>query len=129
MENQLFDIGMIGMGVMGRSLLLNMADHGFKVIGQDKFEEKLAGLEADATPGTVVKGVTSLAEFVKLLEVPRKIIVLVPAGKPVDEVIESLLPLLEKGDIIVDAGNSYYADSIRREAYLLQPRGICWHCL
>ena len=76
MENQLFDVGMIGMEVIGRSLLLNMADHGFKVIGQDKFAEKIAGLEADATPGTVIKGVTSLTEFIKLLDVPRKIIVL-----------------------------------------------------
>ncbi|MDQ3844252.1 MAG: NADP-dependent phosphogluconate dehydrogenase, partial [Bacteroidota bacterium] len=118
MENQLFDIGMIGMGVMGRSLVLNMADHGFKVLGYDKFGEKIAGLEADATPGTVVKGVTSLPEFIKLLEVPRKIIVLVPAGKPVDEVIENLIPLLEKGDIIIDAGNSYYVDTVRRDAYL-----------
>lgn len=118
MENQLFDIGMIGMGVMGRNLLLNMADHGFKVLGQNKSAEKIAALEADATPGTVVKGVTSLTEFIKMLEVPRRIMLLVPAGKPVDEVIETLIPLLEKGDIIIDAGNSYYKDTIRRDAYL-----------
>lgn len=118
MQNKSFDIGMIGMGVMGRSLLLNMADHGFKVVGYDKFDEKMAGLEAEATPGTIVKGVTSLTEFIKLLEVPRKIMVLVPAGKPVDEVIENLIPLLEKGDIIIDAGNSYYVDTVRRDAYL-----------
>ena len=123
MENQLFDVGMIGLGVMGRSLLLNMADHGFKVLGQDKFAEKLAGLEADATPGTVVKGVTSLTEFINLLAVPRKIIVLVPAGKPVDEVIDNLVPLLDKGDIIIDAGNSFYADTIRRDASLKE-KGI-----
>ena len=118
MENQLFDIGMIGLGVMGRNLLLNMADHGFKVLGHDKSAEKIAALEAHATPGTVVKGVTSLTEFIKMLEVPRKIMLLVPAGKPVDEVIETLIPLLEKGDIIIDAGNSYYKDTVRRDAYL-----------
>ncbi|MBD0294768.1 MAG: NADP-dependent phosphogluconate dehydrogenase [Flavisolibacter sp.] len=118
MENQLFDIGIIGMGVMGRNLLLNMADHGFKGLGHDKSAEKIAALESDATPGAVVKGVSSLAEFVKLLEVPRKIMLLVPAGKPVDDVIESLIPLLEKGDIIIDGGNSYYKDTVRRDAYL-----------
>ena len=118
MENQKFDIGMIGMGVMGRNLLLNMADHGFKVLGQNKSEEKIAALEADATPGTTVKGVTSLTEFISLLEVPRRIMLLVPAGKPVDDVIETLIPLLEQGDIIIDAGNSYYKDTVRRDAYL-----------
>lgn len=118
MDNQLFDIGMIGIGVMGRNLLLNMADNGFKALGHDTSGEKTAALENDATPGTVVKGVTSLTEFVKLLEVPRKIMLLVPAGKPVDDVIESLIPLLEKGDIIIDGGNSFYKDTVRRDAYL-----------
>jgi 6-phosphogluconate dehydrogenase len=118
MENQSFDIGMIGMGVMGRNLLLNLADHGFKVLGQNKSAEKIAQLESEATPGTVVKGVTSLTEFVQKLEVPRRIMLLVPAGKPVDEVIETLIPLLEKGDIIIDGGYSYYKDTVRRDAYL-----------
>ncbi len=118
MEKQLFDIGMIGLGVMGRNLMLNMADHGFKVLGYNKSAEKIAALEADASPGVVVKGVTSLTEFVKMLEVPRRVMLLVPAGKPVDDVIESLIPLLEKGDIIIDAGNSFYKDTVRRDAYL-----------
>src|SRR5690349_3647761 len=118
MENQLFDIGMIGMGVMGRNLMLNLADHGFKVLGQNKSADRIAQLESEATPGTVVTGVTSLTEFVQKLEVPRRIMLLVPAGKPVDEVIESLIPLLEKGDIIIDGGNSYYKDTVRRDAYL-----------
>lgn len=118
MENKLFDIGMIGIGVMGRNLLLNMADHGFKALGHDTSQEKVSALEADATPGTTVKGVTSLTEFVNLLAVPRKIMLLVPAGKPVDDVIEGLIPLLEEGDIIIDGGNSYYKDTVRRDAYL-----------
>ena len=118
MEIKLFNIGMIGLGVMGRNLLLNMADHGFKCLGYDKSAEKIAGLEAAASSSVVVKGVTSLTEFIKLLEVPRRIVLLVPAGKPVDEVIVGLIPLLDKGDIIIDAGNSFYKDTVRRDAYL-----------
>ncbi len=120
MANQLFDLGMIGLGVMGRNLLLNMADHGFKVIGYNKSQEKLDRLIADATPGTIVGGVTTLEGLIQQLEVPRRIMLLVPAGDPVDEVIESLLPLLEKNDIIIDGGNSHYTDTLRRNNYLKQ---------
>ena len=80
MANELFDLGMIGMGVMGRNLLLNMADHGFKVLGYNRSAEKIAHLEADATPGTTVKGTTSLKELIRKLAVPRKIMLLVQAG-------------------------------------------------
>ncbi|MEO5995111.1 MAG: NADP-dependent phosphogluconate dehydrogenase [Chitinophagaceae bacterium] len=118
MENQQFDLGMIGLGVMGRNLLLNMADHGFKVIAQNKSQEKLDRLKADATPGTVVDGIVSLEGLIQKLLIPRKILLLVPAGKPVDEVIEQLIPLLEKGDIIIDGGNSHYTDTLRRNTYL-----------
>jgi 6-phosphogluconate dehydrogenase len=114
MEKKLFDFGMIGLGTMGRNLLLNMADHGFKAIGFDLDPAKGKLLEASATKGTTVKGVNSLAEMVQNLEVPRKIMMLVPAGKPVDDVINSLLPLLTSGDIIIDGGNSHYTDTIRR---------------
>lgn len=118
-----YNFAMIGIGVMGRNFLLNMADHGFKVIGYNKAKEKTDALEALATPGTTVKGVNSLQEMVELLEKPRKIMMLVPAGKPVDDVIESLLPLVEKGDIIIDGGNSHYTDTNRRVEYL-QPKGL-----
>jgi len=114
MENNLFDFGMIGLGTMGRNLLLNMADHGFKAIGFDLDPEKGKLLETSATPGTTVKGVNTLAEMVKKLQTPRKIMMLVPAGKPVDDVIHSLLPLISPGDIIIDGGNSHYTDTIRR---------------
>jgi 6-phosphogluconate dehydrogenase len=114
MENNLFDFGMIGLGTMGRNLLLNMADHGFKAIGFDLDPEKGKLLETSATAGTTVKGVNTLAEMVKQLAVPRKIMMLVPAGKPVDDVINSLLPLVSPGDIIIDGGNSHYTDTIRR---------------
>lgn len=109
---------MIGLGVMGRNLLYNMADHGFSVIGFDKDAAKATALESGATPDTQVKGVTTFEEFVSELQTPRRITLLVPAGKPVDEVVESLLPLLEAGDIIIDGGNSHYTDTLRRVKYL-----------
>src|SRR5437762_4588714 len=102
MADQLYDFGMIGLGVMGRNLLLNMADHGFPVIGFDLDPQKGASLEESATAGTTVKGVATLADMVHQMSKPRKIMMLVPAGKPVDSVIESLLPLLEQGDIVID---------------------------
>jgi 6-phosphogluconate dehydrogenase len=114
MENNLFDFGMIGLGTMGRNLLLNMADHGFKAIGFDLDPEKAKLLETSASAGTLVKGVNTLAEMVQKLEQPRKIMMLVPAGKPVDDVINSLLPLVSPGDIIIDGGNSHYTDTLRR---------------
>ena len=123
MNNRFFDFGMIGLGVMGRNLLLNMADHGFSVIGFDKDTEKASALEAAATQGTTVKGVTTLEEMVQQLQTPRKLMMLVPAGKPVDDVIESLLPLVAKGDIIIDGGNSHYTDTLRRVTYL-EEKGI-----
>ncbi|NML19832.1 NADP-dependent phosphogluconate dehydrogenase [Pseudoflavitalea sp. G-6-1-2] len=113
-----FDFGMIGLGVMGRNLLLNMADHGFKVIGFDLDEQKTSAFEQAATPGTTVKGVGNLKNMTEELSLPRRIMMLVPAGKPVDDVIESLLPLVEPGDIIIDGGNSHYTDTLRRVQYL-----------
>jgi 6-phosphogluconate dehydrogenase len=123
MSAQQFDFGMIGLGVMGRNFLLNMADHGFKVIGFDKDNQKTSALESAATAGTTVKGVGTLQDMVNQLAVPRKIMMLVPAGKPVDDVIESLLPLVQKGDIIIDGGNSHFTDTLRRVTYL-QGKGI-----
>ncbi|HEX4373781.1 MAG TPA: NADP-dependent phosphogluconate dehydrogenase, partial [Puia sp.] len=123
MANNLFDFGMIGLGVMGRNLLLNMADHGFRAIGFDKDIQKGAQLESAATPNTVVKGVNTLAEMIRQLEKPRKLMMLVPAGKPVDDVINDLLPLLENGDIVIDGGNSHYTDTLRRLNYL-KDKGI-----
>src|ERR1700744_6504405 len=118
MANNSFKFGMIGLGVMGRNLLLNMADHGFAVVGFDKDETKGATLESSASPNTTVKGVTTLAEMVQSLEKPRRMMMLVPAGKPVDDVIHDLLPLLEKGDIVIDGGNSHYTDTLRRVAFM-----------
>lgn len=118
MTTQKYQFAMIGIGVMGKNFLFNMADHGFAVLGFNKNPEKTALMESEATPGTQVKGVNTLEEMVALLEVPRKIMLLVPAGKPVDDVIEQLIPLLDQGDIIIDGGNSHFTDTTRRNEYL-----------
>src|SRR5215207_4123980 len=107
-----FDFGMIGIGVMGSNLLLNIADHGYAVIGFDLKKERADKLEAAARPGTIVKGTTSISEMVASLKTPRKIMMLVPAGKPVDDVINNLLSYLEENDILIDGGNSYYKDTL-----------------
>ena len=114
MDNQTYDFGMIGLGTMGSNLLLNMADHGFKVTGYDRDTKKISGLESSANKGTTVKGFPTLAEMVSSLSKPRKIMMLVPAGNPVDDVIKDLLPLLDTGDIVIDGGNSHYTDTLRR---------------
>ncbi len=114
MEESLYDFGMIGLGTMGSNLLLNMADHGFSVIGYDKNPEKTLAFEASATKGTKVKGVNTLEEMIAKLKVPRKLMMLVPAGKAVDSVISDLKPLLQKGDIVIDGGNSHYTDTLSR---------------
>jgi 6-phosphogluconate dehydrogenase len=114
MEENKFDFGMIGLGVMGSNLLLNMADNGFSVIGYDTNSEKTKKLESSATKDTTVKGVNTLAEMISKLKTPRKLMMLVPAGNPVDSVIKDLKPLLQKGDIIIDGGNSHYTDTLRR---------------
>ncbi|HET7896289.1 MAG TPA: NADP-dependent phosphogluconate dehydrogenase, partial [Flavisolibacter sp.] len=112
-----------GIGVMGSNLLLNMADKGFAVIGYDLKQQRADKLEAAANEGTVVKGTTDINVMVQALKKPRKIMMLVPAGKPVDDVINNLLPLIEEGDIVIDGGNSYYKDTQRRFDFL-QPKGI-----
>jgi 6-phosphogluconate dehydrogenase len=121
MEN-MYDFGMIGLGVMGSNLLLNMADHGYKVIGYDTNPVKTSSLESSATQNTTVKGVNSLQELIAVLQKPRKIMMLVPAGNPVDSVITNLLPLLEAGDIIIDGGNSHYTDTLKRIVALKEKR-------
>ncbi len=114
MESGKFDFGMVGLGVMGSNLLLNMADHGYAVAGFDLDMKKTQGFEAKAANGQVLKGVNTLQDLVTCLKKPRKIMMLVPAGKAVDSVIGQLKPLLDKGDIIIDGGNSHYTDTLTR---------------
>ena len=106
--------GIIGMGTMGRNLLLNMADHNFDVAGHDKDEKKIDLLTKEAAGKPNVRGFTQANEFIESLRKPRAIMLLVPAGKIVDTVIQELAPLLDKGDLIIDGGNSHFTDTNRR---------------
>jgi 6-phosphogluconate dehydrogenase len=108
-----YAFGMIGLGTMGRSLLLNMADHGYAVAGHDKDAAKVTSLNEEGKDKHV-KGFGDVKEFIQSLTTPRAIMMLVPAGKIVDSVIEELTPLLEKGDILIDGGNSHFTDTNRR---------------
>ncbi|MGE6219344.1 NADP-dependent phosphogluconate dehydrogenase [Nubsella zeaxanthinifaciens] len=117
--NSTYNFGMIGLGTMGRNLLLNMADHGFSVTGHDKSEKMLQLLEEEGKAHNL-KGFAKVEDFVNSLTSPKTIILLVPAGKIVDDVINEITPLLNEGDIIIDSGNSYYADTTRRSKELAE---------
>jgi 6-phosphogluconate dehydrogenase len=122
LKSKISQMGVVGLGVMGRNFLLNMAEHGFPVAGYDKDPEKTTLLQAEAA-GLPVQWAQDVASFVKLLEVPRAVMLLVPAGPIVDNVIRDLLPHLEIGDLIIDAGNSHFTDTDIREKALLE-KGI-----
>ncbi|KQT18492.1 6-phosphogluconate dehydrogenase [Chryseobacterium sp. Leaf404] len=109
-----YNYGVVGLGVMGRNLLYNIADNGFSVAGFDLDQEKVVELRNGIASGTRVIGSVSLEEFVANLDSPRKIILMVPAGKPVDAVLESITPFLNPDDVVIDAGNSYFKDTERR---------------
>ncbi len=113
MEQEGYELGMIGLGTMGRNLLLNMADNGFSVVGYDRNLDKVEALR-NAADGRAISGVEDVAELVDALRKPRAVMLLVPAGAPVDAVIQELLPRLDKGDLIIDAGNSHFSDTDRR---------------
>ncbi len=118
-----YDFGLVGLGVMGRNFILNVADNGFTAYGNDLDEEKVNALIEEGGDANKVNATSDVAAFVQGLSTPRKIMLLVPAGKVVDIVIDGLLPHLDKGDIIIDGGNSFFTDTDRREAYL-QEKGI-----
>lgn len=106
-------MGIIGLGVMGRNLLLNMADHGFQVAGYDKDPSKVKSLREEAEKHTIYD-TDDIKTFIELLRRPRAVLLLVPAGLIVDSVINELLPYLEPGDLIIDAGNSFFKETEER---------------
>jgi len=112
-SQQLYAIGMVGLGVMGRNLVLNMSDHGFSVAGYDKEPSQVEALRKESADRDIC-GTENIDDFIAMLRPPRAVIILVPAGAPVDSVIKDLLPYLDKGDLIIDAGNSYFKDTDMR---------------
>src|SRR5690242_14571047 len=109
------DIALIGLAVMGQNLILNMADHGYKVVAFNRTVEKVDEFLNEAAKGHPnVIGAHSIEEMAGLLKRPRKIMLMVKAGKPVDEFIDHLTPHLEPGDLLIDGGNSHFPDTIRR---------------
>ncbi len=113
MKNVECEIGMIGLGVMGINMVLNFTDHGFSAAGFDKDKSKVDALNK-AAENRQAFGAGSLNEFIKILKKPRRIMMLVPAGAPVDAVIEEVLPYLDPGDMIIDGGNSHFTDTNKR---------------
>jgi len=112
------EIGLVGLAVMGENLVLNMESHGYTVAVFNRTIEKVNRFVEGRAKGKNVIGTRSIQELVAALKRPRKIMLMVKAGKPVDEFIELLLPHLEQGDIIIDGGNSHFPDTIRRTKYL-----------
>ena len=121
-QDQLCDIGLIGLGVMGRNLLLNMAEHGFSVAGYDNDKSKVEEVANEPTPNGKIWAADDLRRFILMLKKPRAIMMLVPAGSPVDSVINDLTGLVEADDLIIDAGNSYFKDTDIRARRLAEKR-------
>ena len=119
------DIALIGLAVMGQNLILNMNDHGFTVVAFNRTVSKVDEFLNKEAKGTNVIGAHSIPEMVSLLKKPRRVMMLVKAGPPVDEFIEQLLPHLEAGDIIIDGGNSLFQDTIRRAKYV-ESKGLLY---
>ncbi len=112
------DIGLIGLAVMGQNLVLNMNDHGYRVAVFNRTVSKVDDFIAHEAAGTQVVGVHSIAELAAVLRRPRRVMLMVKAGETVDRMIESILPYLEPGDIVIDGGNSHFPDTNRRAEHL-----------
>jgi 6-phosphogluconate dehydrogenase len=121
--HQKADIGLIGLAVMGQNLVLNMSDHGFKVVVYNRTTSKVSTFIEGKAEGREITGTYSVEEFITAIKRPRKIMLMVKAGSPVDATIAQLLPHLDQGDIIIDGGNSYFPDTIRRSKEL-EGKGI-----
>lgn len=115
MNKAVGDLGLVGLGVMGCNLALNLGDHGYVVAGFDHSEAAVERFTSAPRPnGTVAFGFYDLRGLVAVCRRPRAIMLLVPAGRPVDDTIAALTPLLQEGDSIIDGGNSHYKDTVRR---------------
>jgi len=119
------DIGLIGLAVMGENLVLNIESRGFTVAVYNRTVEKVDNFIHGRAKGKKIIGTRSVAELVDSLTTPRKVMLMVKAGKPVDEFIEQIIPHLQKGDIIIDGGNSHFSDTIRRTSYL-ESKGLLY---
>lgn len=119
------DIGLIGLAVMGENLVLNIASKGFQVTAYARRQETVDNFLNGRAKGMSIIGTTSIKELVESLSKPRKVMMMIKAGQPVDDVIEQLIPHLEKGDIIIDGGNSHYLDTIRRTTYV-ESKGLLY---
>ena len=117
------DIGLIGLAVMGQNLILNMNDHGFRVVAYNRTTAKMHAFLQGPAKDSNITGAETLEELVASLSSPRKIMLMVRAGSPVDATIDALLPLLDQGDLLIDGGNSNFVDSQRR-AINLREKGI-----
>lgn len=113
-----YDIGLIGIAVMGENLALNMMNHGYSVVVSSRKQATVDAFINGRAKGKNVFGTTNIQTLVSLLKPPRKVMLMIKAGKPVDMVIEQLIPLLDEGDMIIDGGNSNYFDTTRRTEYL-----------
>src|SRR5712692_7359056 len=123
MQKENCDIGLIGLAVMGQNLVLNMNDHGYRVAVFNRTVSKVDDFINNEAKGTQVVGAHSIPELVKALKKPRRVMLMVKAGDTIDHMIDSLVPHLEKGDIIIDGGNSHYPDTNRRTKTLAE-KGI-----
>jgi 6-phosphogluconate dehydrogenase len=112
------DFGLIGLAVMGQNLVLNMNDHGFKVAVFNRTVSRVDDFINGNAKGTAIVGTRTIEDFVAVLERPRRVMLMVKAGQPVDDFIDLLIPHLDPGDIIIDGGNSNYNDTIRRTAHV-----------
>jgi 6-phosphogluconate dehydrogenase len=123
MQKESCDIGLIGLAVMGQNLVLNMNDHGYRVAVFNRTVSKVDDFIHNEAAGTQVVGTHSIEELVRALKKPRRVMLMVKAGSTIDEMIGSLLPHLDKGDILIDGGNSHYPDTNRRTKALAE-KGI-----
>ena len=119
------EIGLIGLAVMGENLVMNMESRGFRVAVYNRTTQKVDAFVGGRAKGRNIVGCHTLEELASVLEKPRKVMLMVKAGQPVDDYIESLLAVLEPGDVIIDGGNSHFPDTTRRTAYV-ESKGLLY---